>query len=151
MSNSQTFSFSLEQQEDFAFLIRFGNDIPDLLTDEPPPLGKSTGPNPARLLAAGIANCLSASLLFALRKQKNRPGPLTASVTTHLARNERNLLRITDVDVVIQMESPADCIERLQEVLAQFEDYCVVTQSVRAGIPVNVTVRDIDGKVLKDA
>ena len=68
MSDTQQFSFTLEQQEDFAFLIRFDQDIPPLLSDEPPPLGKDAGPNPSRLLAASVANCLSASLLFALRK-----------------------------------------------------------------------------------
>jgi len=33
--------------------------------------------------------------------------------------------------------------------LEQFEDFCVVTQSVRSGFPVNVTVRDGSGKLLK--
>lgn len=55
MSESQQFSFTLEQQEDFAFLIRFDKDIPPLLADEPPPLGHDAGPNPSRLLAASIA------------------------------------------------------------------------------------------------
>ena len=31
--------------------------------------------------------------------------------------------------------------------LEQFEDFCVVTQSIRAGIPVNVSVVDAEGKV----
>lgn len=148
MSEAQQFSFTLEQQDDFAFLIRFDQDIPPLLTDEPEPLGKNAGPNPSRLLAASVANCLSASLLFALRKFKNNPGSLTATVTTWMARNEDNRLRVGGVDVVIQIDSPADCLDQLDRVIATFEDFCVVTQSVRTGFPVNVTVRDRDGKIL---
>jgi uncharacterized OsmC-like protein len=149
MSDTQQFSFTLEQQDDFAFLIRFDQSIPPLLTDEPEPLGKNSGPNPSRLLAAGVANCLSASLLFALRKFKNNPGPLTANVTTWMTRNEDNRLRVGGVDVGIQIDSPADCLDQLDRAIATFEDFCVVTQSVRTGFPVNVTVRDRDGKILK--
>ncbi|WP_310450636.1 OsmC family protein [Sulfuritalea sp.] len=149
MSDTQQFSFTLEQQEDFAFLIRFDQDIPPLLSDEPPPLGKDAGPNPSRLLAASVANCLSASLLFALRKFKNNPGPITTVVTAHLDRNEAKRLRVGSVDVMIQVDAPADSLEHLDRVLDQFEDFCVVTQSVRSGFPVNVSVRDAAGKVLK--
>ena len=149
MSESQQFSFTLEQQEDSAFLIRFDKDIPPLLADEPPPLGHDAGPNPSRLLAASIANCLSASLLFALRKFKNNPGPITAVVTAHMERNTEKRLRVGRVDVMIQFDSPADSLEHLDRVLAQFEDFCVVTQSVRSGFPVSVTVRDGSGKVIK--
>jgi ACR3 family arsenite transporter len=88
VSDTQQFTFTLEQQEDFAFLIRFDKDIPPLLADEPTPLGHDAGPNPSRLLAASVANCLSASLLFALRKFKNNPGQITTSVTAHMERNE---------------------------------------------------------------
>ncbi|NJD34390.1 MAG: OsmC family protein [Betaproteobacteria bacterium] len=149
MSDTQQFSFTLEQQEDFAFLIRFDQDIPPLLADEPPPLGHDAGPNPSRLLAASIGNCLSASLLFALRKFKNNPGPITTVVTAHMERNEAKRLRVGRVDVVIQFDSPADAMEHLDRVLDQFEDFCVVTQSVRSGFPVNVSVRDGAGRVLK--
>ncbi|MBK8119464.1 MAG: OsmC family protein [Sulfuritalea sp.] len=149
MSDTQQFSFTLEQQEDFAFLIRFDKDIPPLLADEPPPLGKDAGPNPSRLLVASVANCLSASLLFALRKFKNNPGPITTVVTAHMEHNEEKRLRVGSVDVMIQVDSPADSLEHLDRVLAQFEDFCVVTQSVRNGFTVNVTVRDGAGRVIK--
>lgn len=149
MSDVQQFSFSLEQQEDFAFLVRFDNNLQPLLTDESAPLGKDEGPDPARLLAAGVANCLSASLLFALRKFKNNPGPLVTTVTAHMVRNEDKRLRVGHMDVVIQIGSPADCLDQLQRVLDSFEDFCIVTQSVRSGFPVAVTVRDADGRVLK--
>ena len=39
--------------------------------------------------------------------------------------------------------------DRLDRVLEQFEEFCVVTQSVRSGFPVEVTVRDSAGTVLK--
>ena len=149
MSDSPQISFTLEQQEDFVFLVRFDGGLAPLLSDEPPPLGKGAGPNPERLLLAGIANCLSASLLFALRKFKNQPGRI---VTTVSARNERNAagrLRVGGVSVAIRIDSPASELAHLDRALAQFEDFCVVTQSVRDGIPVEVTVTDSTGAVLK--
>lgn len=149
MSESTQFSFSLEQQDDYAFLIRFGDDIPALLTDEPAPLGKGTGPNPSRLLAASVGNCLAASLLFSLRKFKNEPGKLTATVTGRMERNEQGRLRVGGVSVDIQFGATAESFQHLDRVLDQFEDFCVVTQSVRTGFPVDVTVRDGTGKVLK--
>ena len=37
----------------------------------------------------------------------------------------------------------------LDRALAQFEDFCTVSRSVRTGIPFTVTVRSPDGRVLK--
>ena len=149
MSDVQQFSFSLEQQDAFAFLVRFDNDIPALLTDEPPPLGGNAGPNPSRLIAAGVANCLCASLLFALKKFKNDPGKVTGTVTARLGRNEEKRLRIEGMTVEIGFAAAADALTNVDRVLEQFEDFCVVTQSVRSGFPVDVIVRDGAGRVLK--
>lgn len=147
---ADTFQFTIEQQQDYAFLVRFGDGMGEFMVDEPPPLGKGAGPNPSRLLATGVANCLMASLLFAMRKFKNDPGRLSATVTGHYTRNEANRLRIGEVQVEIAMQADASRLEHLDRIIEQFEDYCVVTQSVRSGFPVRVTVRDGAGKVLKD-
>ncbi|MDP2759086.1 MAG: OsmC family protein [Sideroxyarcus sp.] len=149
MSETQTFSLTLEQQEDYAFLLRFDDAMPELLTDEPPPLGQGSGPNPSRLLAASVANCLMASLLFSLRKFKNDPGRLTARATGHYTRNEQGRLRVGGVAVEIRFAAEAASLAHLDRALAQFEEFCVVTQSVRSGFPVALTVRDGSGKVLK--
>lgn len=148
MSDAQ-FTFTLEQQEDYAFLVRFDNDLPALLTDEPAPLGKGAGPNPSRLVAAGVANCLAASLLFALRKFKNDPGKITATVTVQLGRNEAKRLRIARMDVDLRFAAPAAQIEHLERILSTFEDFCVVTQSVQSGFPVGVRVFDGSATQLK--
>jgi organic hydroperoxide reductase OsmC/OhrA len=148
MSNDPI-TLELAQQADYRFEIRFGDPaLPVLVTDEPPPLGAGAGPNPARLLGAAVANCLAASLLFALRKFNNKAEPLRAVAHVALARNERNRMRIGRIDVILHLGAPAGQIRSLDRVLAQFEDFCIVTQSVRAGIEVNVQVVDRDGKRL---
>ena len=38
--------------------------------------------------------------------------------------------------------------ERLDRLLAQFEDFCLVTESVRQGVPVTVSVSDAGGALL---
>lgn len=147
MSDSQ-FTITLTQQRNYQFLVDFGEAIPDLLTDESAPLGEDGGPNPSRLLAAGVANCLAASLLFALKKFKNQPEPLSATATVSMARNEQGRLRIGHIAVALQIGSAKAEVAQLERILAQFEDFCVVTQSVRGGLPVSVEVRDGEGVVL---
>jgi hypothetical protein len=39
-------------------------------------------------------------------------------------------------------------VERLAHCAAQFEDFCVVTDSVRKGIPVSVKVLDAAGQLI---
>lgn len=149
VSEEKTFDLSLEQVADYEFRVRFDDTaIPDLVTDETSPLGHDAGPNPSRMLVAAVGNCLAASLLFALRKFHNSPAPITAHVRTTLARNDKGRWRIAAIDVDLGIEGPVDGIEYLERVLAQFEDFCIVTQSVREGIPVEVRVRDGEGRQL---
>ena len=142
-------SVDLVQQADYRFEVRFDDPaLPPLLTDEPPPLGGGAGPNPARLLTAAVANCLSASLLFSLRKFRNEAEPLRAHASATLVRNLQNRLRIGRIDVDLHLAAAASALRSLDRVLAQFEDFCVVTQSVRAGIAVEVRVFDGEGRLL---
>ncbi|MES2959905.1 MAG: OsmC family protein [Pseudomonadota bacterium] len=132
----------LTQQHDFQFEIRFGDGIAPLLADEPPPLGSGQGPSPEQLLAAAVGNCLSASLLFALRKFKQQPEPITTDVRFETGRNAENRVRMKAIQVVLKLGQPAAALEHLERVLATFEDFCVVTQSVRGSIAVDVKVFD---------
>jgi organic hydroperoxide reductase OsmC/OhrA len=139
----------LEQTVDYEFRVRFDDtSIPDLITDETAPLGHESGPNPSRLLATGVANCLAASLLFALRKYKNAPGTLGAHAKATLTRNEHGRWRVTHIAVDLQLADASMALEHMDRVLAQFEDFCIVTESVRQGIAVDVAVRDGDGILL---
>ena len=97
------------------------------------------------MLLAAVTNCLSASLLFALQKFKQDPGALIATATPEVGRNENKRLRIQRIHVQLELGKTAGEIEHLDRVLAQFEDFCVVTESVRHGIPVGVRVVDATG------
>jgi organic hydroperoxide reductase OsmC/OhrA len=144
------FTIELVQQADFRFEVHFDSAaVPVLITDEAPPLGQDAGPNPSRLLLLAVANCLSASLLFALRKFKAEPGQLRTSATASLVRNEQNRLRVKRLQVDLHLGVEGAAIKSLDRALAQFEDFCVVTQSVRAAIPVDVRVFDSLGVVLQ--
>ncbi|MDH4061379.1 MAG: OsmC family protein [Aquincola sp.] len=144
MSESVAFDLELEQLSDYEFKVKFGAPgVADLLLDEPAPLGGGKGPNAARLIGAAVANCLSASLLFCMAgKFKQRPGPLRTAVHGELTRNEKGRMRIGRIDVTIRMAEDASTLQHLDRCLQQFEDFCIVTESVRRGIPVAVRVLD---------
>jgi uncharacterized OsmC-like protein len=143
------FTIELQQQADYRFEVRFDDPaLPSLVTDEPPPLGGGAGPNPARLLGTAVANCLAASLLFSLRKFRNQVEPLRAVATVSIVRNAQNRLRIGRIGVDLHIAGVAGDAKSLDRVLEQFEDFCIVTQSVRAGITVDVRVLDRNGSVL---
>ncbi len=146
MSENDGIRLLLEQEGPYAFRISFeGTGLDALHTDESAPLGEGTGPNPTHLLLAGVANCLSASLLFALRKFKNAPGPIRTEIVAHKARNEAGRWRIPRAEVAIRLSEPAADLEHFDRVLGQFEEFCIVTQSVREGMQVDVRIIDADG------
>lgn len=147
-ASTTTVTVQLHQQQDYQFRIVFGGDAPDVLGDEPAPLGQGQGPSPVQLLAAAVGNCLSDSLLFALRKFKQTPEPIACEVHAEVGRNAEGRVRVLGMQAVLTLGVPAASLEHLDRVLATFEGYCTVTQSVRQGIPVQVTVRDADGQWL---
>ena len=149
MSSESSKAVTITRQSGYQFLVDFGPDIPTLLADEPSPLGQGFGPAPDHMLLAAVANCLSASLLFALQKFKQDPGALKATATPVMGRNEAKRLRIERIDVAIELGRPAAELEHIDRVLAQFEDFCTVSMSVRQGIPIGVRVQDGAGAVIK--
>ncbi|MFP5467900.1 MAG: OsmC family protein [Gammaproteobacteria bacterium] len=149
MSSDAPHAVTITRQSGYQFLVDFGSAIPTMLADEPAPLGQGSGPAPDHMLMAAVANCLSASLLFALQKFKQDPGSLKATATPVLGRNEAKRLRIQRIDVQLELGRPAADLEHIDRVLAQFEEFCTVSMSVRQGIEIGVRVQDGTGAVIK--
>ena len=149
MNDGESIRLTITQEADYEFRIRFDETaLAELTTDEAPPIGKNAGPSPSRLLGSAIGTCLGSSLLFALRKYRNTPGRIVASVHIDTARNERGRMRVAKIAADIDLHEAAAEYRDIERLLAQFEDFCTITESVRHGIPVDVRVSDATGAVL---
>jgi organic hydroperoxide reductase OsmC/OhrA len=139
----EEFTTNLEQVKDYAFEVTFDKEgLHPLTMDEPKPLGGETGPNAARLLSSAVGHCLSSSLLFCLQKSRIPMKRILTQVHTTLARNEVGRWRVKDVRVDIKANPVnEEDKERMKQCLGIFEDFCIVTQSVRTGINVQATVQ----------
>jgi uncharacterized OsmC-like protein len=134
------FTLSVDQVEGFEFRVRFDKDqYAELRMDEPEPLGRDAAPNPARILAASIANCLAASLTFCMKRAGAPLESMHADVDVEMVRNEQKRMRVGKVNVRLAPTLSGD-ISKYERCLGIFEDYCIVTQSVREGLDVEVHV-----------
>ncbi|MEM3267545.1 MAG: OsmC family protein [Conexivisphaerales archaeon] len=138
----------IELQEGYTFKVSFpGAKNDTFLMDEPPPLGQLNGPNASRVLSAAIANCLSASLLFCLRKGRVNVKKIITEAEPEVKRNKDGYWRVVRVNVKIYPEFDGDVDkDRVSRCLDIFENYCVVTGAVREGIDVNVDVDTVKPK-----
>ena len=135
------FDLTLRRLEKFQFDAEFdGEKMPNLLMDEPEPVGDDEGPNAARVLGAAVGNCLSASLLFCLQKARVTVESMETEVHGIVSRNEEKRLRVSTLQVRITAAIPPEDQERVPRCLRVFEDFCIVTGSVRQGIDIEVEV-----------
>ncbi len=144
MSDERTYRTTVRLARDYEFVAEFP-DLPrssSFVLDEPPPLGGDRGPNAAAVLGAAVGDCLAASLAFCLHKARVNMDHVEADVVTRVTRNQQGKFRITGIDVELKPEIDDADAGRLHRCEQLFEDFCIVTASVRQGIPVNVTVAE---------
>jgi organic hydroperoxide reductase OsmC/OhrA len=139
------FAVTLSRRQNYEFGVAFDEGYStDLILDEPPPLGAGHGPNASRVLGVALGHCLAASLLFCLGKARVAVADLGVRVEGTTGRNEAGRLRITDLKVTLTPAIGQADRERINRCLTLFEDFCIVTASVRQGIPVHVEVAPIE-------
>jgi len=149
MSEEGRFTIHLEQRENYEINVRFDwKQAADLLMDESPPLGEASGPNASRLLAAAAANCMSASLLYCLAKEDPPADSLRTEATCTMVRTEKNRLRIGGMEVRLVVNDELAGAQRFDRCKDLFEDFCIVSASIRKGIPIKVSVEDEKGRIL---
>ena len=140
-SDEHSFTIQLERTDNYEFKVRFDSpNFPDIVVDEPEPIGRGAGPNASRLLAVAVGNCLSASLLFCLNKARIPVADLKTSVETLTRRNEKGRWRIGGLRVRLNPAPREEDTSTAKRCLELFEGFCIVTQSVRNGVDVAVDV-----------
>lgn len=134
-------SIELRQQEKYRFLVDFGlQKAPPLEVDEDPPLGGNNGPDPSRLLAAATAQCMASSLLFCLEKSRIEVKDLNVRAKAYFGRNEEKRLRITRIELKLNVEVPNNEKANVERCKTIFDKYCTVSQSIKRGIPIDFTI-----------
>jgi uncharacterized OsmC-like protein len=141
MSEEKNFSIGLELLSNYEFKIDFDLEgVENLLVDEQPPTGEGKGPDAARLVLAAVGTCLSASLSFCLRRSRVEVKGLRTEVEGTIARNEEGRWRIKRIRARVHPQVDEEQGSPLERCIEIFEQYCIATQSIRQGIPVEVEV-----------
>ena len=138
---SGVFELTLSFKDGYEFAVDFEQPgVPELVVDEAPPIGAGRGPSPARMLATAVGHCLASSFLFCVRKARVEVKAFAVRVEGTMVRNERGRLRIGGLRARLAPEVRAEDRERIGRCLELFEDFCIVTQSVRQGLKVEIEV-----------
>ncbi len=139
---SSTIHLTMELTGAYEFRVRVdGENAHEFVSGEGPPLGAPGTTSAGEMLGASVATCLASSFLFCAQKAHVRIEKLGADVHVAMARNAQGRVRIRSVSVALDANAPAEQHERIARCREIFEEYCVVTESVRAGIPVDVALR----------
>lgn len=131
----------IRREQGYRFRITF-DELPsaDMRMDEPAPLGGSGGPSAAMALSAAVGHCLTSSLLFCMQKSRGELVDIETDVETEMRRNDKGRWRIGSIKVKIKPTSNDIDSEKLERCKGLFEDFCIVTESVREGIEVGVEI-----------
>jgi uncharacterized OsmC-like protein len=141
--DEKDFALRLTLEDGFRMNIDFGDDLPGLAIDEAPPLGDGAGPNPAHVLGGAIGGCLGASLLYCMRRARIDVAGMGVDVSGRVVRNDRGHWRVQAIRVRLEVQLPDEQRGRLARCISVFEDYCIVSESVRRGIPIVIEVEPV--------
>ncbi len=131
------------KKDNYKFEVDFGSDsIKNLVMDEEEavPGGEGVGPTASMLLATAVGNCLSASLTFCLTKKKVELKELNTTIKFKRERNEEGFWRISQIEVDLEPVVENNKDQNFIRCLEIFKNYCIVSGSVKEGIPIKVNL-----------
>lgn len=133
----------MKREKGYKFSITFDElEGAKVYADEQAPVGGSEAPSAAMMLSSAIGHCLSSSLLFCMEKSRGKLKDLETEVETSLARNEKGRWRIAEIKVNLKTTADKVDKEKLERCKGIFEDFCIVTASVREGIKIDVGISE---------
>ena len=143
MSREIRSKVSLELEKDMIFKCDMGQmKVKDCYIDETHENeAEMLGPNPIKLLSSAILGCLSASYIFCLMKKNLSLDDYKAEAETVISKNDKGLYRIKEINVkILPNTNNPEVHKRMKQCHKFFEQYCTITESVRAGIKVNLKI-----------
>jgi organic hydroperoxide reductase OsmC/OhrA len=111
-----------------------------IVSDESAPVGASEGVTAAMMLAGAVGHCLTSSLLFCMEKSRAKPKDVSTDVDLIMERNQRGRWRVKGIKVRLKPQVEDVDAKKLERCKEMFQDFCIVSTSVREGIPIDVEV-----------
>jgi uncharacterized OsmC-like protein len=109
--------------------------------DEPESFhGTDIGPSSVEYLLIGIGGCLATTFAYSLQRRSIGVNGIDVVVDGRLAHVEpKKRLRLINVDVKITyLPQPNTSLKKINMCIEEFEEFCIVSQSIQNGFPINV-------------
>ncbi len=138
---SKFFEVELNWVKNFLFEVKV-DGFPKFYLDELEPVGDDSAPNPADFLLVAVGGCVASSFLYSVLKYGIPLKKLQVKVQGKYTR-KKEMVRVGVIDVELQadMSSEKTSTENLELCLNVFRKYCVISESLREGIPINIFLR----------
>jgi lipoyl-dependent peroxiredoxin len=94
--------------------------------------------NPEELFSAALANCFTSTLTGMARSRSIPLGEIQTTVSTRLAWGDGADHHLSDADLRVRVESPADQ-GRVRELIADAERHCPVCQAIAGRVALRVS------------
>ena len=99
------------------------------------------GPNPSKLLALSVLGCLAASFTFCLQKRGFSLSDIDGRAIITSRRNEKGFWRLKNLEIILKpkIDNP-EMRRRADQCKKFFERFCVISESIRDGIEINLNL-----------
>jgi uncharacterized OsmC-like protein len=118
----------------------------DFEVDEPVSFhGTDLGPSAVEYLLIGIGGCLGTTFIYCLQKKSIELETFEVVVdgkVSHTGPKKRLRLENVDVDLKFTPKEASSDLE-INRCMKEFTKYCVVTNSITNGLPINVNCKKI--------
>jgi len=78
-----------------------------------------------------------------MEKSRAKVERIETDVVTNLARNEKGRWRVAGIKVNLKVKASGTDTEKLDRCKGIFEDFCIVTESVRHGTRIDVEIERV--------
>ena len=134
----------LNHSENLHFIANV-RDFTDIHTDEPESFhGTNKGPSPVEYFLIGIGGCIGSTFVFCCKKNNIEIEDISVTIDgiiTHKEERE-NLLQFDRIEGKIDFipKNVSKDEIAIKSCIKDFQKYCVVSNSIQQGIPMNVQV-----------
>ncbi|MHA1607454.1 MAG: OsmC family protein [Candidatus Freyarchaeota archaeon] len=145
----KVFEVDLRWLRDFLFEVKVA-DFSEFYMDELEPEGHDSAPNPADYLLVSIGGCTASSFVYAARKFGVPIEKVNVKVRGRYVR-KKGMVRIGLVDVEVEAfhsSMSEEDLENLEWCIKVFRKYCVISESLREGLPIHVTLK-VNGETIE--